>query len=123
MQCPKCSSMMTKATTQAGQADRCSRCGGIWLDAMEHETLKEYAKEIDTGDAATGEKYNKIEKIKCPICPNSPMIRMVDNDQPHIWFESCSSCHGRFFDAGEFKDLSENSLSDFMKRFSAQPRP
>jgi Zn-finger nucleic acid-binding protein len=50
------------------------------------------------------------------------MIRMVDQKQPHIWYEECSSCYGSYFDAGEFTDLTTVSISDFFKRFTAPQR-
>jgi len=31
-------------------------------------------------------------------------------DQFHIKYESCPICYGTFFDAGEFRDLKENSV-------------
>jgi Zn-finger nucleic acid-binding protein len=50
------------------------------------------------------------------------MVRMVDPDQTHIWYERCSSCRGSFFDAGEFRDLSTHSIADFFKRLAAPER-
>jgi len=44
------------------------------------------------------------------------MIRMVDSEQPHIWFEACKTCNGVFLDAGEFTDLKERTLLDRLKR-------
>jgi Zn-finger nucleic acid-binding protein len=40
---------------------------------------------------------------------------MVDNDQSHIWFESCSECYGVFFDAGELMDYKEKNILDFFR--------
>ena len=40
----------------------------------------------------------------------------------HIWFETCGDCHGSFFDAGEFRDLSELTVSDFFKRLVTPTR-
>jgi len=50
------------------------------------------------------------------------MIRMVDNKQPHIWYESCTICNGVFFDAGEFKDYKEHTFADFIKSFQKKER-
>ena len=50
------------------------------------------------------------------------MIKMVDEKQRHIWYENCSSCNGSFFDAGEFKDLSNLKISDFFKDLAAPER-
>lgn len=122
MQCPKCHSRMDKVPTPQGVVDRCSNCKGIWFAILEHEHLQPYVDEIDTGSAETGAHYNKIDRIGCPVCPNSQLIRMVDVEQPHIWFESCAICYGRFFDAGEFRDLSEVTLGDYFRRLSVKPR-
>lgn len=120
--CAKCGSMMEKVAVDGHEIDRCINCRGIWLDCAEHVELKSHAQEIDTGAAATGAKFNAVDRINCPVCPNTPLTRMVDIDQPHIWFENCSSCGGRFFDAGEFNDISEQTLSDWLKSFTAPER-
>jgi Zn-finger nucleic acid-binding protein len=122
MKCPKCQGSMSVQNTAAGSVERCADCGGLWFDRLEDKAQRDFAAEIDTGDAARGARFNAVDRISCPKCPNTPMTRMVDNDQPHIWFEACPSCNGRFFDAGEFRDLSETSLSDFLKKFRGAGR-
>ena len=89
---------------------------------LEYEDLKDIADGVDIADKALGEQFNKIDDINCPVCPNSKMLKMVDAKQPHIWFESCPGCYGRFYDSGEFKDFSENTLSDFIKKFTVKER-
>jgi hypothetical protein len=44
------------------------------------------------------------------------MDRRVDPKQPHIRYETCIDCDGSFFDAGEFRDLSLLTVSDYFKR-------
>ena len=122
MQCPKCRCDMEKAPTPGGVIDRCVNCKGMWFEMLEDQDLKPYAGEVDTGSAEVGAHFNKIDRIKCPTCPDSQLIRMVDADQPHIWFESCPVCYGRFFDAGEFRDFSEITVADVLKRFSTKAR-
>lgn len=122
MRCPKCHSLMEKVPTQEGVVDRCTQCKGLWFEMLEHEDLKDYASVVDAGSAELGERYNKVEDIKCPVCPNSKMLKMVDALQPHIWFESCPTCYGRFFDAGEFLDVSERTVGDFIKKLSVKAR-
>ncbi len=60
-------------------------------------------------------------RYPCPKCGN-PMIRMVDHQHPHTGFEQCGSCHGTFFDAGEFRDLGEHSLQDVLRRWFDRER-
>ena len=122
MQCPKCNAPFQKATFADGVADRCTNCLGIWLDDQEHELLKGIATSVDIGNSRKGARFNKIDQISCPVCPDTPLLRLVDPDQPHIWFESCPSCKGRFYDAGEYRDYSTRTIGDFIKGLSAKPR-
>ncbi len=105
------------------EIDRCTGCGGLWFDAHERERLKRRkgSAAVDTGDAATGRRNNELGAIDCPRC-TTRMVRMVDVDQPHIWFERCSVCGGSYFDAGEFRDDVEVTLVDVFRRLFARPR-
>ncbi len=123
MNCPKCQHAMEKVPTHEAVADRCTHCKGIWFDLLEHEDMRASARVVDTGDAALGREYNAIDRIQCPICVGTPMLRMVDPQQPHIWFESCPTCYGRFYDAGEYRDFVELTLADLFRRLRAVERP
>ncbi len=122
MKCPKCQHTMEQVETPFGKVERCLSCKGLWVDVFKPEELLEIAKEIDTGSEQVSKENNQIGKINCPSCPNSQMLRMVDAEQPHIWYESCPTCYGRYFDAGELTDLSEHTLSDFLKKFTLKER-
>ncbi len=123
MRCPKCRAEMEQIDYEGIEIDRCKYCKGIWFDAGESEALrnKEAAIAIDTGDAKTGKESNKIDDYPCPRCSGG-MVRVVDPQQTHIWYEVCSSCSGSFFDAGEFVDLTQHTISDFFKRFTTPER-
>jgi Zn-finger nucleic acid-binding protein len=105
------------------EIDRCTQCHGIWFDGGEMEALRnpEAAKAIDLGDAEEGERQNIKDHYRCPRC-NGTMLKVFDPLQRHIWFETCSSCGGSFFDAGEFRDLSEFTFSDILKSLSKPAR-
>ena len=124
MQCPKCSSDMEIVEYAGIKVDRCVGCRGIWFDMLEHEHLKsiEGSESIDIGDEAVGREFNKMDRIDCPSC-GTCMIRMVDRDQPHIWYEACTVCYGVFFDAGEFRDYKERTVLDFFRDLFAGERP
>ena len=122
MRCPKCNSEMEHLATAEGEVDRCRTCRGLWFAMMKHEDLKPVAKVIDDGDPELGEFMNQVEFIDYPVCPDSALIRMVDPAQPHIWFESCPTCYGRFFDAGEFRDYAELTAMDVIRRLRARER-
>jgi Zn-finger nucleic acid-binding protein len=114
---------MERVTHLVWHAERCAECKGLWFDMTEYEPLKGYAEEIDIGDAHGGEVTNEIDHIDCPVCAGKqPLIRMVDPQQPHIWFESCKNCYGRFYDAGEFRDFAEHDFHDLILDWKAKPR-
>lgn len=123
MNCPKCNAKMKKVEFTAIEVDRCTNCQGLWFDMLEAEQLKEIkgSENIDIGDPNVGKEYNKIDKVNCPKC-NTLMGKMVDNNQPHIWYEACDICYGVFFDAGEFRDYKEESILDFFKKITQKPR-
>jgi len=103
------------------EVERCSACHGLWFDMLEHEDLKARpgSEVIDDGLPAVGRAFDNAGSLKCPACAG-PLVRMVDVDQPHLWFESCASCYGVFFDAGEFRDFKQlgfvDRLRDLLRR-------
>ncbi len=124
MECPKCSGALQKVVQDHIEVDRCVECGGLWFDMLEVDRLRKTkgsAKAIDTGDAKVGEQKNEQGKVECPRC-HTPMIRMVDMQQHHIWYESCSVCYGKWFDAGEFKDLQQKTVVDFFRDLLTRER-
>jgi Zn-finger nucleic acid-binding protein len=123
MRCPKCRADMAQVTHEGVEIDRCEHCGGIWFDAGEVEVLQsaEAAAAIDTGEARAGKKYNVIDDYPCPRC-GGEMEKQTDAQQTHIWFETCADCEGSFFDAGEFRDLAEVTVSDFFKKLVTRKR-
>ncbi|MDH3645720.1 MAG: zf-TFIIB domain-containing protein [Gammaproteobacteria bacterium] len=115
MQCPKCDKMMETVVYKTIEVDRCTSCMGIWFDALEHEVLKELkgAEAIDTGESRVGKILDKTTRCNCPVCHTS-MISMVDRDRPHIHYEACTVCFGAFFDAGEFTEYKQHTISELL---------
>ncbi len=122
MICPKCAAEMELVTFEGITVDRCTGCKGLWFDANEQKELKRKkgSEVIDSGDAATGRRMDKITRINCPRC-QKPMIRMVDVDQHHIDYEACTTCYGIFLDAGEFRDLKNDTMSEYLRKTFGGP--
>lgn len=118
MRCPKCRADMVEIDVQGTLVDRCLKCHGLWFDAGEIEALrhKETAEIIDDGSAREGKKFDAIHHYRCPRC-GGEMCHTMDQQQRHIHFETCVDCGGSYFDAGEFLDLSQLTVSDFFKRW------
>lgn len=123
MKCPKCQGEMEPVIYAKVEVDRCRRCQGIWFDGSELDDLLEArgSESIDTGDPATGKRMNLQDRIKCPR-GHGPLLRMVDPEQTHIWYERCTVCSGTYLDAGEFKDLKHDTLWDFFRDLFTRER-
>lgn len=105
--CPKCDARMPLQHYPEGDAYRCEGCQGLWLPLMAHERLEPHADRLDTGEHKAA-SVPEPRTLQCPQCELVPLIRMVDVEQPEIHFESCKDCHGRYYDAGEFRQVSDD---------------
>lgn len=117
LHCPKCKALMQPHTIHGIEVDRCTDCGGLWFDLLEQEDLKDDPEAIalDSGDPVTGDRYDQVGLVKCPV-DGQPMVRMVDKAQPELWIEQCPVCYGTFFDAGEFREFTEETFRDLFRR-------
>ncbi|MCF7824592.1 MAG: zf-TFIIB domain-containing protein [Candidatus Marinimicrobia bacterium] len=100
------------------EIDRCTRCYGLWFDNFELEELNHLtgSEVIDIGDTDLGHEQNARTHILCPQCSPPVLMRSEsDKKQPHIQFERCPKCKGVYFDAGEFRDYKELTISEFFK--------
>lgn len=131
MRCPKCHAPMQPLPDLQEPVHRCTGCQGMWFEIMAHEQLRDEARRIDLGEPtppAEGEYFDPTAPapatLLCPACDHYPLIHMVDPHQPHIRFESCKFCYGRFYDAGEFRDFVDDEdasgLSGFLRRYTRE---
>lgn len=121
MKCPKCAAEFETLTHEGVEVDRCTGCGGVWLDAREWEALEQTADPagIDTGTRRAGKAQDAVRSVPCPRC-SVPMMSMADVTQFHIVYESCPQCAGTFFDAGELRDLSELTVIERVRKLLDQ---
>ncbi len=123
MRCPKCRADMEQVVYDGTEVDRCTICSGIWFDAGELEVMNgpAAAVAIDVGDARIGKQSNARDRYQCPRCGGA-MMPVTDSRQSHIWYETCSSCSGSYLDAGELRDLSTVTISDFFRGLASPER-
>jgi Zn-finger nucleic acid-binding protein len=134
MQCPKCPGTLEEKTYRKITVPRCSDCGGLWckpdvLLAMKKEWMSESALDIGDPKLQPGDALasllgtsTHLDEIKCPE-DGTLMEKVADENQTHIWYESCPTCDGMFFDAGEFTDLKFNTLMDRVRDLFKGRRP
>ena len=118
MECPKYQSEMEVIRYGAGDREvhRCTGCAGLWFKPIDLQRLKNTYKAeiIDAGSSRVGRELNKVEDVDCPVC-GVQMEKVSDEQQTHIWYESCPDGHGVYFDAGELTDLSQDTFMDVVK--------
>ncbi|MEM0984547.1 MAG: zf-TFIIB domain-containing protein [Planctomycetota bacterium] len=119
--CPKDRTPMDAIDAGGVEVDRCSTCGGIWLDLGELQQLAdraftpgEIAAALDTFEPDDAETTSDKSTWLCPR-DTARLTSMRDPQQPHIEYELCTHCGGQFFDAGELKDLSRLTLMERLK--------
>ncbi len=124
MICPKCKNDMEAIEFEGVEVDRCKNCKGIWFDAGESDWLrdKDAAAAIDTGDPLQGKQTDAIDRYPCPRCGGG-MMRRVYPQRSHIRYEECTSCRGSFFDAGEFTDVVQDKISQFLREVTTPKQP
>ncbi len=105
MDCPKCAATMDVIDFQEVSIDRCVNCGGIWLDYLELERLRELpdAASLDLGDEVDA-SYDEMVYVECPRCYS--ILDSEEKSEPTFFrYEVCRTCAGSFFDAGELKRM------------------
>jgi Zn-finger nucleic acid-binding protein len=119
MICPKCNQGMEEVEFGADiTVMRCSGCYGLYckwqtLEQLRDEWLSDTV--LDKGSAAIGAKHNEMEDITCPDC-GATMDRVQEQEQTHIFLDSCPDCDGVFLDAGELTDMKSVTLMDHVRR-------
>src|SRR4051812_34189233 len=109
MICPKCNAAMETVPGGGVEGERCAGGRGLFFDAREHQKLKDVRRAAETLDIGTpaaagggAAVATKTKRITCPSC-HTQMIEMAVQGRAWLKFESCTVCHGAYFDAGEFK--------------------
>ena len=125
MNCLRCKTKMLVLENRSVKFDICYLgCGGIWFDWMElkkidesHEADPEFIKKLS--QCAT-KKVNLSEKLKCPKCPNQPMIRRFSSIKRKAEIDECPKCGGFWLDAGELLSIHSEYKTEEEKQEATQ---
>ncbi len=110
--CPQCKEPMVAFELEGVEIDRCSSCGGTWLDAGELEMITELA------GASAGELSRAMTTLgrgsrtrrRCPRCPRR--LREVSvGRSPEVHVDRCPWGHGLWFDRGEMEQVVHSCAS------------
>lgn len=120
MQCPRCEGDLRVEDYRGIEIDRCTSCGGIWLD---HEELDQLEDTVLDDDRAKGTLvYRHFEgDLHCPRC-QGPM-RMFHYRAYALELDFCEREHGFWLDAGEEKrvlELMRQRIRDLERKGQAE---
>ena len=107
--CPKCRNIALRLPVNTGTpVRRCYDCGGMWLSADEADQLLEEGEILDPESMLPG-MADHLDGIS-GLCPDGHGIltrsRVYAGETFYI--ERCATCHGLWFDAGEWDKLAAN---------------
>lgn len=126
MNCPKCLGHMATVAFRDIYVDHCPQCGGLFFDVTELERLlgMHGAESIDTSSVPVNDELDQTAQIYCPRCLQRGMrvrmVTLVDADQPDVRFERCPDCAGSWLDAGEFNQLKNHAMAEFIKGLQSE---
>jgi Zn-finger nucleic acid-binding protein len=119
---------MKKGNIGGVLADKCSNCGGIWLDSGELESIqsgdkKERQELVEEAKRELVQEKNRLLTTVglCPKCQKEPLSIL---HRSGVELDGCPHCGGLFFDKGELEKIIENEkdngsstpLAGFLKR-------
>ncbi len=124
MLCPRCTDTETEAQSVAGvEIDRCPTCHGIWLDALELESLmrRDIKPLLEADGQFEAAPNQEGPRLHCPRCKGTYLIKLNSRLRPGVIVDSCTTCFGMWLDAGELTRLAGNEFARLIARLFGAP--
>ena len=123
MDCPRCNVEMSETTNEETTLQRCSECGGLWIDSGDLNRLLLHAN-LPALPALGG--YVNPDEIAgmCPAC-NVDLVAVEGGEKRALHYDTCASCGGIWIegpDEGEVPEsidwkAAEEEIVAFYRRF------
>lgn len=121
MKCPRCNidldiSYLDELQKGSGEftkveVDLCSKCGGIWFDKAELESVDNKIEPKIIEIKKVPRKSDQYKELCCPKCnERTAMDKVVNDYDKDVVMDVCPSCKGIWLDKGEFKAIKERSI-------------
>ena len=105
MDCPRCSVEMTEITHEDSTIQRCSSCGGLWVDVADLNRVLLHANLPAL--SALGGFVNPDEIAgMCPAC-NVDLVAVEGGDKRSLHYDTCESCGGIWLEGPDADDVAE----------------
>ncbi len=124
MDCPRCSVEVTEIAGEDSAIQRCSECGGLWVDVADLNKLLLPAN-LPALSALGG--YVNPDEIAgmCPVC-QVDLVAVEGGDKRSLHYDSCESCGGIWLEGPDedevpaekdFKGATQDIVG-FFRRFA-----
>ena len=105
MDCPRCSIEMTEIAHNETSLQRCSQCGGFWIDSADLNRVLLHANLPAL--SALGGFVNPDEIAgMCPVC-NVDLVAVEGGEKRALHYDTCESCGGIWIEGPDEDELPE----------------
>ena len=105
--CPGCNSPMATVKDTDIWVDRCTRCGGVFLDKDELNILATgMSGNIEYCSIDDKKHDDKFATRSCPVCPDQSMRKIDLLAFTDTIFDYCPKCEGFYLDKRELETLN-----------------
>ncbi len=123
MDCPRCSVEMSEITRDDGTLQRCSDCGGLWVDVTDLNKILLHANLPALSALAGFVNADEITGM-CPAC-NVDMVVVEGGEKRSVSYDTCESCGGIWVDGDDDEPAAEldwkgaeKQIVAFFRRFA-----
>jgi Zn-finger nucleic acid-binding protein len=123
MDCPRCSVEMTEIPTDDSILQRCSTCGGLWVDVPDLNRILLHGN-LPVLSAVGG--YVNPDEIAgmCPAC-NVDLVAVEGGEKRSLHYDTCESCGGIWLEGPDTDEIAETidastakkEIVEFYRRF------
>ncbi len=106
MDCPRCSVELTEIAGDDGAIQRCSECGGLWVDVADVNRMLLHANL--SALSALGGFVNADEIAgQCPAC-QVDLVAVEGGERRSLHYDTCESCGGIWVEGPDDDDIAES---------------
>ena len=105
MDCPRCSVEMQDVVKDDATLQRCSECGGLWIDSVDLNRVLLHAN-LPALSAVGG--FLNAEEIagSCPAC-RVDLVAVEGGEKRSLHYDTCESCGGIWIDGPDEDEVPE----------------
>ncbi|MEI7703737.1 MAG: zf-TFIIB domain-containing protein [Deltaproteobacteria bacterium] len=105
MDCPRCSVEMTEIAGDDNVMQRCSDCGGLWVDVSDVNRFLVHGN-LPALTSIGGWLNADVMAGQCPAC-NVDLVEIEGGEKKSLRYDTCESCGGIWIDGPEEGDVPE----------------